>query len=176
MSYTNDMNQLDPKSTWLFFVTALGRGLPLILVLFFVWTSLYSNDELPSAFTDVISWLLPLGILVVLAVALVWARLTWRFYKYEMREDGFRKESGIIWKKYTTIPYGRVQNVEIYRGLIARILGLSDLHIQTAGGVAQSRYGAFSEGRLPGLSRADAEKIRDDLIKRVQQNSPSQGL
>lgn len=113
---------------------------------------------------------------LILVIGWIWAALSYRFYKYELREDGFRKESGIIWKKYTTIPYGRIQNVEIYRGLVARILGLSDLHIQTAGGVAQPRYGAFSEGRLPGLSREDAEKMRDELVRRTQQNAKSQGL
>lgn len=170
------MKHLDPKATCLFFIAALGRGLPFILVIVFVWISFYNDESMPQTLVNTVTWLVPAVLLLVLIIGWVWARLSYRFYKYELREDGFRKESGIIWKKYTTIPYGRIQNVEIYRGLIARILGLSDLHIQTAGGVAQSRYGAFSEGRLPGLSRADAEKMRDELVNRVQQNPKSQGL
>ncbi|MEK7680604.1 MAG: PH domain-containing protein [Patescibacteria group bacterium] len=79
---------------------------------------------------------------------------------------------GVITKKYVTIPYDKIQNVDIYRGILARILGLSDLHIQTAGASLQiSRYGllgAAAEGRLSGLSQADAEQLRDELIRRAK--------
>lgn len=175
MAYTIGMKQLDSKSTWLFFIIGLGRGLPFIFAIFFIWLSLYSDDQTSQAVSSFM-WLAPLGIVLVVIFSWIWAKLSYRFYRYELREDGFRKESGIIWKKYTTIPYGRIQNVEIYRGLVARILGLSDLHIQTAGGVAQSRYGTFSEGRIPGLLRADAEIIRDELVRRTEQSSNKQGL
>lgn len=120
-------------------------------------------------------------ILAFLIFSWIWARWTYHFYRYELRDDGFRKESGVIWKKYVTIPSDRIQNVDIYRGLIARILGLSDLHIQTAGANGQeSRYGSFetgAEGRLPALSRQVAEQLRDELIRRARQSKTfSQGL
>jgi len=175
------MKQLNPKAIWLFFLMFIGRMFPVYIIFLFMlapyWASV-SDSAMAHRYGfmgDILAWT-PVVLLGLLIIAWVWARLSYKFYKYELREDGFRKESGIIWKKYTTIPYGRIQNVEIYRGLIARILGLSDLHIQTAGGVAQPRYGAFSEGRLPGLSREDAEKMRDELVRRTQQNAKSQGL
>ena len=112
-------------------------------------------------------------ILLFATLLFFWAKLSYRFYKYELTDDGFRKELGVIYKKYVTIPYDRIQNVDIYRGILARILGLSDLHIQTAGASAQvSRYGWLAggaEGRLPGLSKEDAEKLRDELIRRAKQ-------
>lgn len=171
------MKQLDPKATWLFFLTFLGTALPVLILFIFLLIPLVFGAWSMIVLDQAATIFIPAIVVPLIIVAgWVWARLSYHFYKYELREDGFRKESGIIWKKYTTIPYGRIQNVEIYRGLVARILGLSDLHIQTAGGVAQPRYGAFSEGRLPGLSRADAEKMRDELVKRVEQSSKSQGL
>lgn len=113
------------------------------------------------------------GILVFvsLILAFIWSKLTYRFYRYELTEAGFRKELGVIYKKYVTIPYDRIQNVDIYRGILARMLGLSDLNIQTAG--ASGAIGA--EGRLPGLSREVAEQVRDELIKRARQ-SKGQGV
>ena len=56
------------------------------------------------------------------------------------------------------------------------MLGLSDLQIQTAGmsSVAGS-YGAGSEGRLPGVTREEAERLRDELIKRAR-GSKNQGV
>ena len=113
------------------------------------------------------------GIVLLLFSALfAWAKLSYHFYRYELTEDGFQKELGVIWKKYVTIPYDRIQNVDIHRGIIARLLGLSDLNIQTAGSAAQiyrnSTFGLGAEGRLPGLSKKDAERLRDELISRAK--------
>ena len=112
------------------------------------------------------------------AFSLLWSKLAYDAYKYELREDGFRKEYGVIWKKYVTIPYERIQNVDINRGLLARLLGLSDLQIQTAGiSATVSRYGMAgmgAEGRLPGISKDVAEELRDELIKRAR--GKNQGL
>lgn len=71
--------------------------------------------------------------------------------------------------------------MNIHRGIVARILGLSDLNIQIAGASAQvSRYGTWglgAEGRLLGLSREVAEQLRDGLVKRARQSkTTNQGL
>ena len=174
------MQQLDPKSVWLFFIGFIFKWflIGIALALYGVGILLSLNQDVLSS--GLLIWLLAI-IPVFLIFLWIWAKLTYRFYRYELREDGFRKELGVIWKKYVTIPYDRIQNVDIYRGVIARILGLSDLNIQTAGASAQvSRYGTFgrgAEGRLPGLSRETAEQLRDELIKRARQpRATSQGL
>ena len=175
------MQQLDPKAVWLFFITFLFRGLIYLVIFGYVWIAIFFTATSDAA--NFIFWF-PLEffwiiILVYVIFVYFWARLTYRFYRYELREDGFRKELGVIWKKYVTIPYDRIQNVDIYRGVVARLLGLSDLHIQTAGASAQySRYGAWglsAEGRLPGLDRGVAEQLRDELVKRAK-SSRNQGL
>ena len=105
----------------------------------------------------------------------MWSRLTYHYYRYEFTETALKKEHGVVWKKYVSIPYDRIQNIDVYRGIIARLLGLPDLQIQTAGGIAAGSYGSFAEGRLPGLSKEDAERLREELIQRVQK-SRGQGL
>ena len=180
------MKQLHPLSIWLFFM----RYIPLILFLAatvngfiaftFSLTTKVDPDKvsigtyLLEGFTRGIPLILVLMVPAFI-LAYIWARLSYNFYRYELAGDGFRKELGVIWKKYVTIPYDRIQNVDIYRGIWARILGLSDIHIQTAGMGATGKYGALSEGRLPGLSREIAEQLRDELIHRARQ-SKNQGL
>ncbi len=104
-------------------------------------------------------------------ISFLWAKLSYHYYKYELTDSGFRKERGVITKKYTTIPYDRIQNVDIYRGILSRILGLSTLQIQTAGTGAVGT----AEGTLPGLSIEIAEELREDLIKYTQR-SKNQGI
>ena len=177
------MKQLDPKAVWLFFISFVLRWFFVIIILS-IWSSVFLNEldetlESDAGFSfSFLNWLWII-IPVFLILCFVWAKLTYYFYRYELTDAGFRKELGVIYKKYVTIPYDRIQNVDIYRGILARILGLSDLNIQTAGMSATvGRYGisgAGSEGRLPALSREIAEQLRDELIQRARQ-AKNQGL
>src|SRR3989344_3566854 len=180
------MKKLDPKAVWLFFVSFVLRWFIMIFIAS-IWiggafSSINKIDGNEFSVWSFVGWL-SIIIPIFLILCFIWAKLTYRFYRYESTDLGFRKESGVIYKKYVTIPYDRIQNVDIYRGILARILGLSDLNIQTAGsGAVMGRYGAMgtgAEGRLPALSKEVAEKLRDELLQRARQSrsqSTSQGL
>lgn len=171
------MKQLHPRAVWLFFINLIGLSATGVIIAFFIVLFLIADSFLGSdawALTSFGSIYLA-GLILFLVILYIWAKLTYRYYRYEFTETAFKKEHGIIWKKYVSIPYDRVQNIDIYRGITARLLGLSDLQIQTAGGITAGSYGAYSEGRLPGLAKEDAERIREELIQRVQR-AKGQGL
>ncbi len=171
------MKQLDPKAVWLFFFSfALRAFIPIIFLN--IWGSTIlggSGGEFSFGFLNWLWVIIP----AFLVLCFVWAKLTYHFYRYELTDAGFRKELGVIYKKYVTVPYDRIQNVDISRGILARILGLSELNIQTAGTSAAvnsfGMMGGGAEGRLPAVSKEDAEKLRDELIQRARQ-SKNQGL
>ena len=175
------MKQLDPKAVWLLLLIYIGRWVVLFgpFIFAFGFVSLFGDAQKVTESSSwmyytaaaFFSWLLVVSVLFLILLY-VWARLAYRFYRYELREDGFRKEYGVIYKRYVTIPYDRIQNVDILRGIWARLLGLSDLQIQTAG---MSSGVVGTEGRLPGLSFEEAERLRDELIQRARQ-SKNQGL
>ena len=161
--------QLHPKAVWLFFLRSI-----FLLSVLFLFPGIYLFITI-GRWVALPSFLWPLLLIVplfMIVFAWVWAKLSYRFYRYEFADNGFKKELGVIWKKYVTIPYDRIQNIDIYRGILARILGLSDVHIQTAG---SSNPYAYGEGKLPGLSKEAAEQLRDELLKRAKE-SRSQGL
>lgn len=109
--------------------------------------------------------------MILIIISYIWARLSYRFWRYQLTEDAYKSERGIIFKRYVSIPYERIQNVDIYRGILDRLLGLSDLQIQTAGYGAAGGHGLRgfgSEGRLPGLSKEKAEEMREELIRRAK--------
>lgn len=95
------------------------------------------------------------------AVGFVVAVLEARSYAYDLREDVLYKASGVLTKKYTSIPYDRIQNVDIVRDVFDRLLGLSHVRVETAGSIAL-------EGSLPGLGIRDAEQLRDALLARAK--------
>ena len=172
------MKKLDARVVWVFFLKTAFRSIFFIIFLL-VWTSAMSDSlgVLVSIFSTPI--LIFIGVVIWLAICYMWAQWTYNFYGYELTDIGFKKESGIINKKYVTIPFDRIQNVDINRGIISRFFGLSDISIQTAGSSAvMGRYGASGvggEGYLPGLSKETAEQLRDELITRAHK-SKNQGM
>lgn len=173
------MQKLDPKAVWLFFISRVTS-----LSVFGIVVGIYSpallatinlagDGDVPSDLTAEIIFglvLVVLWIIIASGISWIWAKFHYRFYLYELHESGFRKERGIIAKQYVTIPYERIQNVDINRTFLERVLGLSSLSIQTAGA---SSVGA--EGKLPGISREVAEQLRDELVKRSRQSRGTAG-
>ena len=178
------MKKLHPRAVWMFFFRYLLAEIFLLIFLggLIFMTILAKiaerNRKLPPAMRTspreaIIDFLgSPLLWIILIFVGLIifnyiWARLSYYFYRYELTDISYRAERGVIWKRYVSIPYERIQNVDIYRGIIARILGLSDIHIQTAG-ISAGGKGMWAEGRLPGLSIEKAEEMREGLIRRVK--------
>lgn len=119
-------------------------------------------------------------IVIVLTIIFgeIYARMAYKRWLYELTKDSLKLERGIIWKRYSNVPYSRVQNIDIRRGILARMLGFSTLDIQTAGYAAS--YGRRgmprSEGHIPAVSIEKAEKIREFLIKKIGSRGSSSGM
>lgn len=183
------MEQIDPKAVWLFFLRFAAMGIiPFLGFVFFAVQIAMGRvvskliGEIGNGVGEPVStsWILGTGVVFVfifflyLAFCYFWARLTYRSWRYQLAKDVLRIEKGVIWKKFISIPYARIQNVDVYRGLVARILGLSDLHVQTAGYSGYGRHGLATEGRLPGLALQTAEELREHLVQKTR--GTEQGL
>lgn len=114
-----------------------------------------------------------IGIAIVV-LAYAWASLFRRYYRWELRDEEVRIWRGILFRKRITIPYIRIQNVNVVRGPLLLLLGLSGVEVETAGqkGIAYGFY--LTEGYLPGL--VDGDSLADAIIGRVRGAAGSGGL
>ena len=94
--------------------------------------------------------------LVMLAA---WPPLAWRHYRYAVREHDLLVQSGVLFRRWSSIPLARIQHVDTRQGPVERMLGLSRLLVYTAAGVS-------ADGSIPGLSDADTRRLRDELARR----------
>ncbi len=166
----NVQRQLHPKAVWLFFFNRIGAWIFSAFFLALSGVAIFSDAGGPTISVGVgqaITVFLVVFV-TILIIAFVVAKLTYHFYKFELTDGEYKAERGIIWKRYISIPYGRIQNVDIYRGLLSRMLGLSDLDIQTAG--YSSAASGASEGKLPGLGTQEAEEVRAVLIEKAKES------
>lgn len=102
------------------------------------------------------SWY-PLAVMLVIAVvAIALTPRRVRAIGYQLRSDDLVFRRGIMYRRQVAVPYGRLQLVDISRGPLSRVLGLSELRLVTA---------AASTGvSIPGLRKETAEDLRDHLI------------
>ncbi|MDP3992748.1 MAG: PH domain-containing protein [bacterium] len=167
------MKNLHPKAQTLFLLNNL-LGLFVVFGGGYFWLLIIPAPETStSLLSNYWESFLVFGLAAIFLLSWLFAWLGYINYKYELGDLGFRKEYGVIWKRYVMIPYSRIQNIDIHRGILARTLGLSDIMIQTAGNSGQ--YGV-SEGRLPAIGKDEAMSLRDELLKRVTEPISKQGL
>jgi len=166
------MKQLHPGARWAFRLRAFGTVLFLMIII--------ASWLAPLMLLGPSMLLIAILLILVIGVALIeiYARLAYKFWGYEFTKTELRLERGIIWKRYSNIPYERVQNVDITRGIIARICGFSTVNIQTAGysAPAGNHGGALSEGHIPAVPMAEAEKIREFVLGNISKRGRRQGL
>lgn len=96
---------------------------------------------------------------VVIGFVLLFAAFTPRRVRaigYQLRDDDLVFRRGILYQRFVAVPYGRMQLIDINRGPLARVLGLSDLKFVTAA--------ATTSVTIPGLVQADADDLRDRLV------------
>lgn len=139
-----------------FFLSLLGRSI-LIFVLVLVGAALQPNPF----FLGVILYFIGLCIVTL---------FIYNNFMYEIDQDGLRIESGVIHKHQVSVPYEQIQNVNIERSLIDRLLGLSRVSIETAGSTSATQpteggiFRSKSEAYIPGLHIDQANKIHDLLM------------
>ena len=79
-----------------------------------------------------------------------------RAMRYLLRSDDFVFRRGVIIQRQVAVPYGRLQLIDINRGPMARVLGLSEVRLVTAA--------ATTAIAIPGIAREAAEQLRDSLV------------
>jgi len=104
-----------------------------------------------------LGWLLLAVVVVITIVALIIAPRRARSIGYRLRDDDLLFRRGIMFQRFVSVPYGRMQLIDINRGPVSRMLGLADLKFVTA---------AASTGvMVPGLPEPDAAELRDRLVE-----------
>ena len=100
-------------------------------------------------------WLLVLGALVLLA----WSTIEWWRHTYALEGGALRVEEGVLARKLRAVPFDRIQQVDLIRKPLHRLLGVATLRVETAGG------GSAAEVDLDVVTLAEAQALRAGLLR-----------
>jgi hypothetical protein len=110
------------------------------------------------------AWLIfdfwPIWVLAALVGAMTLLRLvllprSLRTWGYAERVDDLLVRHGLLVRRLSIVPYGRMQFVDVTAGPVERMLGLATVQLHTAA--------AASDAKIPGLPPQEAARLRDRL-------------
>jgi len=99
--------------------------------------------------------LLPPAVLALAAFAWGVERGRYRSWGYAEREEDLIVRRGLLFRRVSVVPYGRMQFIDVTAGPVDRLFGLATVQLHTAA--------AATDARIPGLLRRDADQLRDRL-------------
>jgi len=120
---------------------------------------LFSDEKIPGLILAAIIS----GIAVLILYSFIISILGFPKKGYLLRERDVSYKTGIIYYKQISVPFNRVQHVEVSQGVLGKIFHLSSVKIYTAGGNA-------SDLSIPGLAVADAQKLKTFISEKISQH------
>ncbi|MDP3208949.1 MAG: PH domain-containing protein [Rhodoglobus sp.] len=150
------MNRLEPTETQWRRVSPKYVWVDLVGILIFgiIMVGGTSIPGIVSGFA--LLFVIPGVIAVIFVITLVLTPRRVRAIGYQLRADDLLFRRGLMFQRFVSVPYGRMQLVDINRGPLDRALGLSELKFVTAA--------AATGVVIPGLAHDDAENLRDELV------------
>ncbi len=140
--------EVDP-SAWrhVHWISPLSRLWTVLVAIvgFIVWRGIDYADEIDelahtrffqAAGTRALGMLGPILMFVVLGILLVaaWLAAEWLVTRYALGPDAIHLRHGLVFRSHKRVPYDRIQATDISRPLLARLLGLGTLTVDSAGG------------------------------------------
>lgn len=158
-----EFRNLHPNAIILFVISYMKlTGIILILFIIMGIIQIFTTSQIPIY--------IMIAIPAYFTVLFLFARLAYKNYRYEVTKNAFIIDYGILQKQTINIPYDRIQNINVRRDVIDRLLGLAHLDIETAatgGTVVENAVGgsrSVSEGYIPGISPKEANDLRAMLL------------
>lgn len=86
----------------------------------------------------------------------VWTGLVWRSWLFRIDEGALHLRHGVLTRRESTIPFHRVQHIDLEAGPLERRFGLTSLILRTAS--------ASSDATVPGIDAAEADALRARIL------------
>lgn len=148
---TGGLVRLEPRVLTLWRIrAAIGWGLVLVTVT--VATTAAGGPVLAVAVAVAVGG-------VTAALAWWWTAVLWRSWRFQVGEGALELRHGVLTRRESTIPFHRVQHIDLEAGPLERRLGLTTLVLRTAS--------SSSDSTVPGIDATRAEALRRRILALV---------
>lgn len=88
-----------------------------------------------------------------------WTSLVWRAWQFRIGAGALHLRHGVVTRRQSTIPFHRVQHIDLEAGPLERRMRLTTLVLRTAS--------ASSDSTIPGIDADEAEALRSRILALV---------
>lgn len=99
--------------------------------------------------------------LVMLVVMLLLTKKIYTFRGYALREKDICQRRGIIFHKYISVPFRRIQHITVEQGMFSRWFGLASLNVYSAAG-------AQNDFQLSGITKQQADEMKHYILQQIK--------
>lgn len=157
--------QLNPQVRYVWILSYL-RAIIFYFILLSIFDVLILNDLINSELLrnglEIIDFripkmILPFIFLIFSAGFYIFVSMYgYKFWEFDIKENEIELKRGIFTKIVTTVPFNRIQHIDLRQSLIERMFDLSSIYIFTAGTKG-------SDLSIPGLPKYYSESLKDYL-------------
>jgi membrane protein YdbS with pleckstrin-like domain len=157
--------RLRPRARTLFYLRAF-----LALLIFWVPATVVGAAALATVAPLWLALAVPGAVVFAAFLEALWLPfLEHRRWGYALGEDALTVERGVIVRRVTSVPVGRIQHVDTRQGPLERLLGLVRLQVVTASGMG-------ADVVIPGLDEVDAKELSAELLAGVKVTDVDDGV
>lgn len=131
----------------------------LVLIGGFAAFLIFSEENIPGFVLAII--ISVISILIIYSITITILGFPRKGYLVREKDISFKK--GLISYKQTSVPFNRIQHVEVSQGILAKIFKLSSVKIYTAGGTS-------SDLSIPGLPVETAHNLKAFLSEKISEH------
>ncbi|MBI2706444.1 MAG: PH domain-containing protein [Actinobacteria bacterium] len=100
-----------------------------------------------------------IGTTVLVTISLISAALSYRFWSWSAHEDAIELSHGVVFRHLSVVPFHRVQQIDVTRDPLERVLGIATLILRSAA--------ATTDARIPGITLDETDPLRHALLERA---------
>lgn len=154
-----------------FFLFLSGRIKFTIFLFVLTGAAWYAEQWVPFEYGPLASEAVFILFLISIAYLLIVLLRTWleyRTYTYMFTEEAFVFTKGYVTKSEIAALYHQIQNVNIERGMLDRMSGVSSIVIMLTGGQHDAGHNRIV---LPAVGRVKAKLVQKELLVRARRHS-----
>ena len=120
---------------------------------------IFADADIPALVRIIVS------VVIVLLLTYSILLIFWTFPRkgYLLRENDITFKKGLFFYKVTSVPFNRIQHVEVTQGVLAKVFKISALKLFTAGG-------SGSDLSIPGLPEDVAQSLKAFLSEKISEH------
>lgn len=99
--------------------------------------------------------------LVIFVVMMLLTKKIYAFRGYALREKDICQRRGIIFHKYISVPFRRIQHITVEQGVFSRWFGLASLNVYSAAGV-------HNNFQLSGITKQQADEMKHFILQNIK--------